>query len=446
MSEEPPEADGTTLTATDAASLTDAATELRTGERDLFEYVDGLVDRAEAVEPTVGALLAEPDRRERLTAAAAAALRERHPDPNDRPPLYGVPVGVKDIFHVDGFPTRAGSSLPISALTGAEAGVVSALREAGALILGKTVTTEFAYFEPGPTRNPHDPERTPGGSSSGSAAAVAAGETPLALGSQTVGSVLRPAAFCGVVGFKPSYGRVPIDGVLPLAESVDHVGAFTRDVADVRAAAPVLCETWNPVEDPERPVLGVPDEAYLAQASEAGRERFDAQVDALDAAGYEVRRAEPFGDIGAINERHNDLVAAEAALAHGEWFRDYEDRYAEATADLIREGHSVSVEGLADARAGRRALRARLADAMADQGIDVWLSPAAPGPAPEGIGDTGDPVMNLPWTHAGVPAVALPGGRAEGLPVGLQCAAAFGDDERLLAWADSIAAALGDAS
>jgi len=426
MSDEPPEVDDAPLIASDEPSLTDAASELRTGERDLFEYVGGLVDRAEAVEPTVGALLAEPDRRDRLTAAAAA-LRDRHPDPNDRPPLYGVPVGVKDILHVDGFPTRAGSSLPISELTGAEAGVVSALREAGALILGKTVTTEFAYFEPGPTRNPHDPGRTPGGSSSGSAAAVAAGETPLALGSQTVGSVLRPAAFCGVVGLKPSYGRVPIDGVLPLAESVDHVGAFTRDVADVRTAAPVLYETWEPVEDPGRPVLGVPDEAYLDQASGAGRERFDAQVDALD-------------------ERVNDLVAAEAALAHAEWFREYGDQYAEATAELIRDGHSVSVEGLAVARAGRRELRARLADAMADEGIDVWLSPAAPGPAPEGIGDTGDPVMNLPWTHAGVPAVSLPGGRAEGLPVGLQCAAAFGDDERLLAWADSIAAALGDAS
>jgi Asp-tRNA(Asn)/Glu-tRNA(Gln) amidotransferase A subunit family amidase len=208
----------------------------------------------------------------------------------------------------------------------------------------------------------------------------------------------------------------------------------------------VLSETRESVEEPERPVRGVPDEAYLDQASEAGRERFDAQVDALDAAGYEVRRAEPFGGIDAINERHNDLVAAEAALAHAEWFREYGDQYAEATAELIRDGHSVSVEGLADARAGRRELRARLADAMADEGIDVWLSPATPGPAPEGIGDTGDPVMNLPWTHAGVPAVSLPGGRAEGLPVGLQCAASFGDDERLLAWADSIAAALGDAS
>jgi len=445
MSDEPSETAETTLTATDAASLTDAATALRTGERDLFEYVGGLVDRAEAVEPTVRALLPEPDRRERVVAAAAA-LRDRHPDPNDRPPLYGVPVGVKDIFHVDGFPTRAGSELPVSELTGAEAAVVSALRDAGALILGKTVTTEFAYFEPGPTRNPHDPERTPGGSSSGSAAAVAAGETPLALGSQTIGSVIRPAAFCGVVGFKPSYGRIPIDGVLPLAPSVDHVGAFTRDVADVRAAAPVLCESWEPVEDPGRPVLGVPDGAYLAQASEAGRERFRAQVDALEAAGYEVRRAEPFDDIDAINERHERLVAAEAALAHGEWFRAHGDRYAESTADLVREGHSVSVEELADARAGRRELRATLTDVMDAAGIDVWLSPSAPGPAPEGIGDTGDPVMNLPWTHAGVPAVSLPGGRADGLPVGLQCAASFGDDERLLAWAASVAATLGDGS
>ncbi|WP_134671574.1 amidase [Halorussus marinus] len=433
-----------TLTATDAAGLTDAASALRTGDRDPLAYVDGLVDRAEAVEPTVRALVAESDRRERVTAAAAA-LRDRYPDPNDRPPLYGVPVGVKDIFHVDGFPTRAGSELPIAELTGAEAGVVSALRDAGAIVLGKTVTTEFAHFEPGPTRNPHDPDRTPGGSSSGSAAAVAAGETPLALGSQTIGSVIRPAAFCGIVGFKPSYGRVPIDGVIPLAESVDHVGAFARDVADVRAAAPVLCETWEPVETPDEPVLGVPGDPYLAQASTVGRERFDAQVDTLERAGYEVRRADPFEDIDALNERHERLVAAEAALAHAEWFRDYEDRYAEGTAELVREGRSVGVGKLADARASRRDLRARLADVMNEEGIDVWLSPSAPGPAPAGIGDTGDPVMNLPWTHAGVPAISLPGDRADGLPVGLQCATAFGDDERLLAWAESLAAVLADA-
>ena len=462
MADESSGTDERELLATEAATLNETATALRTGRRDVVDEVERRIERIETVEPSVRALVAQPGRDDRLRAAAAA-LRDRYPEPRDRPPLYGVPVGVKDIFHVDGLPTRAGSDLPVAALTGAEGSAVAALREAGALVLGKTVTTEFAYFEPGPTRNPHDLDRTPGGSSSGSAAAVAAGETPLALGSQTVGSTIRPAAFCGVVGFKPSYDRIPTDGVLPLAASVDHVGVFTRSVAGARAAASVLCDGWDGAEEPttvdadtgsdtgdgsetaDRPVLGVPTGRYRSQATESARDRFDAQVEALERAGYEVRRAEPFDDVEALNDRHDRLVAAEAALAHAEWFDEYGDRYAAETADLIREGQSVTVADLADARASRATLRDDLAAVMAETGVDVWVSPAAPGPAPEGISDTGDPVMNLPWTHAGLPAVSLPGGRVDGLPVGLQCVAAFGADERLLAWAEPMAEVLADA-
>jgi Asp-tRNA(Asn)/Glu-tRNA(Gln) amidotransferase A subunit family amidase len=444
MAEEANEVDETSLVATDSETLDETATALRTGRRDVIEYAERLHDRVESVEPTVRALVPESDRLDRVTAEAAA-LQDRYTEPRDRPPLYGVPVGIKDIFHVRGLPTRAGSDLPTSELTGAEGSAVAALRDAGALVLGKTVTTEFAYFEPGPTRNPHDPEHTPGGSSSGSAAAVAAGETPLALGTQTVGSVLRPAAFCGVVGFKPSYDRIPTDGVLPLAESVDHVGAFTRDVSGMRVAASVLCDGWDAVETDDRPVLGVPTGAYLSQATEAGRDQFDAQIDALERAGYEVRRVRLFDDIDALNGRHNRLVAAEAALAHDEWFDEYGDRYVAETADLVREGRSVTVEGLAAARGSRTALREEIEAVMSEEGIDAWVSPAAPGPAPEGIDSTGDPVMNLPWTHAGLPAVSLPGGRADGLPVGLQCVGSFMDDERLLGQAQSIAAVLDEA-
>ncbi|WP_137284673.1 amidase [Halorussus salinisoli] len=444
MADEPNEADETSLIATDAVTLAEAASALRTGRRDVVKYVERLHDRIESVEPTVHALVPEPGRSDRLTAEAAA-LRDRYPEPRDRPPLYGVPVGVKDIFHTRGLPTRAGSDLPISELTGAEGSAVAALRDAGALVLGKTVTTEFAYFEPGPTRNPHDPQHTPGGSSSGSAAAVAAGETPLALGTQTVGSTIRPAAFCGIVGFKPSYDRIPTDGVLPLAESVDHVGAFTRDVTGMRVAASVLCDDWETVATDDRPVLGVPTGPYLSQATEVGLDQFDAQVEALERAGYEVRRVRLFNDIDALNERHDRLVAAEAALAHAEWVDEYGDRYAAETADLVREGQSVTVEEVAAVRASRRDLRAEVAAVTAEEGVDVWISPAAPGPAPEGIDGTGDPVMNLPWTHAGVPAVSLPGGRVDGLPVGLQCVGSFMDDERLLARAQSIAAVLAEA-
>jgi Asp-tRNA(Asn)/Glu-tRNA(Gln) amidotransferase A subunit family amidase len=297
-------------------------------------------------------------------------------------------------------------------------------------VFGKTVTTEFAYFEPGPTRNPNDLAHTPGGSSSGSAAAVAAGMCPLALGTQTIGSVIRPASFCGVVGFKPSYGRIPLDGVLPLSPSLDHVGLFTQDVAGMQAAAAVCLDDWLPPDDPDdsdRPVLGVPDGAYLSQASDAGRAAFEEHLATLDAAGFEIRRVQvdAFEAIEAINDRHTSLMAAEAALEHQEWLDASPDRYADSTVSMLREGRDVPA---------------------ADHGIDVWVSPGAPGPAPEGIDTTGDPVMNLPWTHAGVPAVAVPGGTVDGLPVGVQCTASFGADERLLAWAGSIDAALGGAS
>ena len=205
-----------------------------------------------------------------------------------------MPVGIKDIFHVEGFATRAGSRLPPEVLAGEEGPAVAALKAAGALILGKTVSTEFAYFAPGPTRNPRNLEHTPGGSSSGSAAAVAAGLAPLALGSQTIGSTLRPAAYCGIAGYKPSYDRVPRDGIVPLAPSFDHVGIFAPDAAGVEAAARVLCRHWqapgtglharNP-RRPVRPVLGVPEGPHLERVEPAALARFRATCDRLSDGG-----------------------------------------------------------------------------------------------------------------------------------------------------------------
>ncbi|MEF8778418.1 MAG: amidase, partial [Natronomonas sp.] len=365
-------------------------------------------------------------------------------DVSDRPPLYGVPIGVKDIFHVDGLPTRAGSKVPPEALEGPESTAVSRLRDAGALVLGKTVTTEFAYFEPGPTRNPHDPDRTPGGSSSGSAAAVAAGLCPFAFGTQTVGSVIRPAAFCGVVGFKPTYERIPIGGVIPLSKSVDHVGFFTQDVASVALVAPILYDDWRTLpHSVTRPTLGVPEGPYLQQASETALEAFEGQLSRLEAAGYEIERIEAFGNIDDVNERHGNLVAAEAALAHDEWYSQYGEKYQKETVELIEDGQTVSTAELAEGRRGRDQLRGALEGLMTEHGVDLWISPAAPGPAPKGIDSTGDPAMNLPWTHSGLPTITLPADKTDdGLPLGLQCAAAFGADEDLVLWAHELAEAL----
>ncbi|WP_138004702.1 amidase [Halalkalirubrum salinum] len=429
------------------APLAAAIANLRDGETTPEQYTDRCFDRFSDIESDVHAFVSEADRtgwlKRQLRAIESSGSDGRPWD--DRPALYGVPVGVKDIFHVDGLETHAGSSLPPEVLAGPQGCAIDALVDAGAIVFGKTVTAEFAHFSPGPTRNPHDLDRTPGGSSSGSAAAVAAGVVPLALGTQTIGSVNRPAAFCGVVGFKPSYGRIPTDGVIPAAPSVDHVGTFTQDIAGARAAAAVLCSGWRSESVPrrERPTIGVPAGPYVEQAEAVGQTAFTEHVDRLEAAGFDVTRLEVFPDIEAVNRRHERLVAAEMAMGHERWYRTYGDRYAEKTAAVIEKGRSIDAGELAQARVSRVELRERVCDQMAEADIDVIVSPAAPGPAPDGIETTGDPIMSLPWTHSGLPTVSIPASRTdEGLPIGLACSARFGDDERLLRWCEPIAAAL----
>lgn len=416
----------------------------RENDQSVNAYLEKIQERFESTEHSISAFLEEKKRWERLNDAADT-IEHRFPDLGSRPALFGVPVGVKDIFHVEGFKTRAGSDVPPDVLSGSEATTVTALKDAGALILGKTVTTEFAYFEPGPTRNPHNPDHTPGGSSSGSAAAVAAGLCPLALGSQTIGSINRPAAFCGVVGVKPSYGRIPIEGVLPVAPSVDHVGFFTQDVPDAQLAAGVLYDDWR-AEDQSvttRPTIGAVDGPYLEQVSQTGRDHFESHINCLKAAGYNVHRIDPFPNIKEINRRHDQLVAAETALSHAEWYPEYRDQYSETTIDLIEEGHDVDIETLSVARAGRLTLRDAVHDTMDERDLDVIISPSAPGPAPEGLNTTGDPVMNLPWTHSGLPTLTLPASKTDnGLPIGLQCTARYGYDEWLLTWCEDLHKAL----
>jgi Asp-tRNA(Asn)/Glu-tRNA(Gln) amidotransferase A subunit family amidase len=423
--------------------MTRLAAALRRDDDHLRLMIGALLDRLQQVDAEVMAWLPETGRRERVLADAAALARA-WPAPGERPVLYGVPVGVKDIFHADGFVTRAGTALPPQLFAGPEATAVTRLRDAGAVLMGKTVTTEFAFAEPGPTHNPHRLGHTPGGSSSGSAAAVACGTCLLALGTQTIGSVIRPAAFCGVVGVKPSYDRVPTAGLVYFSRTADHVGFFAQDVAAARMGARVLYDSWH--EDrslaPGRlPVIGVPAGPYLEQASPAGLNALRAQLDALRSGGYDVREVAVMQDIAAINHRHRRMVAAEVAAEHAEWFAGQAHLYRPRTAAIIRDGLTVGPDELAAARAGCLELRLNLAGAMAASGVDIWACPPAAGTAPYGLDSTGDPVMNLPWTHAGLPVVTVPAGLdADGLPYGLQLAAAFGADELLLAWAEGIAA------
>lgn len=411
---------------------------LRSGDLDLIEHIAGLCDRIEAQDPIFRVTVADTFDRNRVLEAAASLLK-KHPDPTTRPPLFGLPVGVKDIFRVDGFPTRCGSSLPAELFAGPEATCVSRLKRAGALVLGKTVTTEFAYFEPGPTRNPHNIAHTPGGSSSGSAAGVASGFFALALGSQTVGSVIRPAAFCGVLGFKPSYGRIPTAGVLPFSATLDHVGIFCQDVAVIDRVMPVMTEGWQTSKDrDESPniVLAVPQGPYLDQATVAERELFEQRLTELKQQGYQIKRVNTLEDIAQVNANHRRLMAAEKANVHSQWFHQYRHLYRPKTIELIEQGRTVSDEELQQCRRNCRQFRKNLELEMTSEGIDYWVCPPATDQAPKGLESTGNPVMNLPWTSAGLPAITLPTGvDQDGLPHGIQIVGRFMEDENLISHA-----------
>ena len=419
------------------------AERLRSGQLPVRDYVEACLARIDAYEPVINALLPEPGRRERLLAEAAA-LEARWPEPEQRPALYGLLFGVKDIFAADGFETRAGSRLPCELFRMPEGPVVRALRNAGALLLGKTVTTEFAYFAPGPTGNPWNPSHTPGGSSSGSAAAIAAGFCALATGTQTIGSISRPAAYCGVAGWKPSYERTSRDGVVPFSPSVDHVGLFAADPGSLALGAAAVVPDWryNDFASARRdyaaslPVLAVPEGLYLDQAEPLALSAFRAQIDKLRHAGFTVLSVPAFDDIDEINDRHRRICAADLERVHRKWFALYGDLYSSQTAELIRKGAAIGDEELERDKVGRFEMRTALEQLLKEAGADLWISPAAPGPAPFGLTATGSPVMNLPWTFAGLPTVALPAGlSSDGLPLGLQLAACFGKDEELLAMA-----------
>ena len=355
-------------------------------------------------------------------------------------------MGVKDIIAVDGFETRAGSALPAAAFEMPEAPAITACRDAGALILGKTVTTEFAMREPGSTANPHDLGHTPGGSSSGSAAGLAAGYFPLSFGTQTVGSVLRPAAFCGVVGYKASYERISRDGVVVYSRSVDHVGMFTADAASMRRAASVVCDGWEPeraseidLEPDAMPTIGVTEGPYLDQASPEGIAAMEQALERMEAAGARIVRFQMFEDIEQIAARHRALIAAEFAEAHAERWPRYAWLYRPRSATHVEEGQRVAAEIAEEARHSRLELRSRLTELMNEHELDLLASVPALGAAPIGLGSTGEPAMNLPWTHSGLPAVTLPAGSNEqGLPLGIQLATRFEEDERLLAWAERL--------
>ncbi len=369
-------------------------------------------------------------------------------------PLHGVPVGVKDIFDSADMPTENGSALYAGRTPSSDATVITMLRAAGAVIMGKTVTTEFAYFFPGKTRNPHNPEHTPGGSSSGSAAAVAAEMVPLALGSQTNGSTIRPAAFCGVVGFKPTYGLISRHGILPLSRTLDHVGLFARSIDDIALLAAQLVgyDERDPdtrpraripfvevaaEEPPLPPMFAFVKTPYWKRADEDTKEGLAELIEQL---GEQVEEIELLPSAIDAWELHRTIMEAEmAANLEREWDKG-RDRLSEQLRALLERGRNVRAIDYQRALSRIAPIHESFVE-LFEQRYDAILTPAATGAAPRGLSSTGDPVFCTLWTLCGMPAISLPLLQsANELPLGVQLVGPRDGDARLLRTARWLAA------
>ncbi|MBM3517615.1 MAG: amidase [Alphaproteobacteria bacterium] len=349
-----------------------------------------------------------------------------------RGPLHGIPIGVKDIIDTVDMPTGYGSAIYDGHRPAWDAAAVAACRAAGAVILGKTVSTEFAYFTPGKTRNPHNPAHTPGGSSSGSAAAVADLMVPLAFGSQTAGSVIRPASFCGVVGFKPTFGLLSLAGVKPFAQSLDTLGFFSRSVEDAMLLlAALIGGRTMPEPLSGAPRIGVcrtPEWSHASPATQHAVDRAAALLNAAGARVVEVTLAEPFAGLHAAQLT---IMAFESARTLGHERRRHGEHLSQTLLGLLAEGRACSLERYEAAQ--RLASRSRTQLDALFAGYDALLAPSAVGEAPHGLGRTGDPVFNRMWTLLHVPCITLPRYvGANRLPVGIQLVGARWADEHLL--------------
>ena len=433
-----PRDNGGGLTALGAVALRDR---LATGAVRAVEVVEACLDRIAQVEPEVQAW-AWLDGDHAIEQARALDARRQAGRPIG--PLHGLPVALKDIIDTKGIPTANGLAVDAGRVPSEDAWIVARLRAAGAIILGKTVTTEGAYMDPGKTRNPHNAAHTPGGSSQGSAAAVAAGMVPLAIGTQTGGSVIRPAAYCGVVGVKPSFGMIPRTGILPQSPFLDTVGVFARSVEDAALLIEVLTG-HDPADKATEPVpvprlldvtlSKVPVTPMFAFVRPPGWEDADpdmrAAIEELAAVLGDQCFEAPmpgFDGVAAIRQRIN---FAEMAKCYYGIERRGRDQMSDVLRAAMDEGKAVLARDYLAALDWRDLTNAALAPLF--ERCDAILCPAAPGPAPEGLAFTGSAIFNGLWTLAGVPAVTLPLFWAEnGLPMGLQLVGRRGDDARLM--------------
>jgi Asp-tRNA(Asn)/Glu-tRNA(Gln) amidotransferase A subunit family amidase len=423
-------------------SASDAARAIRDGAISSEQLVEACLARVREADGAVQAW-AHLDPEHALTQARSRDRDRSEGQPTG--PLHGVPVGLKDIIDTLDYPTEDGTVLHAGRTPVHDATVVAMLRAAGAVVLGKTVTTECAYFSPGKTRNPHNPEHTPGGSSSGSAAAVAAGMVPLALGSQTNGSTIRPAAYCGVYGFKPTHGLVPRGGMLQLSRTLDHVGLFARTLEDLALLGEQI--VGHDPRDPDTRVRARP--AFVSVAAEdpplppllafvktpawerAADDLKEGFAELVAALGDRVVEIELPGSARQAWDWQRTIMEAEmAANFAAEWERG-RDQLSPQLRSLLERGREVRAFDYQTALARIAPLNEGFVEIF--ERCDAILTPSAPGTAPKGLDSTGDPAFCTLWTLCGMPAVSLPLMKGEnGLPMGVQLVGPRLTDARLL--------------
>lgn len=440
------------MTALSTLTLSAAAEQIRTGRVSPVELVRACLERIDRLDSHLQAWVT-------LDRDGALAAAQRHEAEIQRGvyrgPLHGIPVGLKDIFSTAGLRTTMGSPIYADFVPDHDATAVQRLKEAGAVILGKCQTTEFAALAPSSTRNPWNLEHTPGGSSSGSAAAVAAAMCYGALGSQTYGSTIRPAAYCGCVGLKPTYGRASTCGMFALAWSLDHVGIFARTVTDVAHLLQVLAgdDPHDPacvplpvpdyvkgLEALQAPQLGLVREFFWEKADEETRKHTEEVVARLARAGARVAEVRLPASFAGVPAAHFAMLYAESAASHREIYAQHKARYSPQMQELIEKGLKLSGIDYVVLRRHQQRFRHDF-DALC-RTVDALLTPATPAPAPRGFATTGDPAFNGPASFSGLPSLGLPSGlSADGLPLGIQLISAAFAEERLLAvgkWCEAV--------
>jgi Asp-tRNA(Asn)/Glu-tRNA(Gln) amidotransferase A subunit family amidase len=396
--------------------------------------MEGCLDRIASRDPTVRAFACFDPK----TARAASVLTTPGP-------LQGIPIGVKDVLDTADMPTQYGSPIWANWQPRADSAPVAWARKAGGVIIGKTVTTEFATRKPGPTTNPVNPAHSPGGSSSGSAAGVAAGLFPLAYGTQTAGSVIRPAAFCGAVGFKPTFGLISRSGMKIMSDSLDTIGVIARTVADCALFAGAVA--GRDLGDPDThtgkpPRIGICQSPTWNSAAPETQTLLAHVANALSRAGAAITHRELPEPFDALVEAHPIVMNAESARALGWELASHPDQISDGLRERLHFGLNQSPAALANALEVFEATRRGFPDVI--QGLDVLVTPSAPGEAPKGLDWTGDPAFNFIWTSLHVPCVTVPAGTGpNGLPLGIQIVGRRGEDRAVLAWARWIEAAIG---